>query len=271
MILLAGALALTIIVIVSLGYFAEKLAYYIPYSFESKAASSFDLSIIEKEKSDNPPAIEVENYLQKLANRLSVAQQLPDGMNITVHYVESETINAFATLGGHIVFFRGLLEKIPDENALAMVMGHEIAHIKHRHPIASMGRSVVISLAIAAVAGSTDNDTLGKILGNTGLLTALSFTREQEREADNTAIASIARLYGHTGGSKSLFEIFRSDEKKNNINVPEFFSSHPVTTDRISNIDAIAKKNSWKTMGEHTKLPYGFQPWLESTKDKSTP
>ena len=189
-------------------------------------------------------------------------------MNIKVHYIANDTVNAFATLGGHIVFFRGLLKKLPNENALAMVMAHEIAHIKHRHPISSMGRAIIISIAIAAVAGSTDNSTLGNILGDTSLLTALSFTRDQERDADNTALASLATQYGHTQGSKSLFEIFQSYEKENNISTPEFFSSHPVTKDRINNIDRLSEKQNWKNRGELTKLPGDFQSWLETDPDE---
>ena len=263
-----GAISLTFLAIITLIFFAEKFANQIPYKYEKQIADNFYLTAINDSDGNKPLSAPIELYLQNLANKLALAQQLPEGMNITVHYIADDTINAFATLGGHIVFFRGLLQKLPDENALAMVMAHEIAHIKHRHPISGMSRAIIISIAIAAVSGSTDNSTLGNMLGNTSLLTALSFTRDQERDADNTALDALANLYGHTQGSKSLFEIFQTHEKENNITTPEFFSSHPVTKDRINNIDTLSNKQNWKTTGALTNLPDEFQDWLKINEDK---
>jgi len=244
-----------------LGFFAEKLAAYIPFSVENKITSTFDLTLIGDDKSKNPHKSEIENYLQKIVDQLSITQQLPAEMKITVHYLNNETINAFATLGGHIFFYRGLLEKMPNENTLAMVLAHEIAHVKHRHPITSMSRSVILSLVMFAVIGSTENDTLGNILGNTSLITTLNFSRDMEREADNSALASIVKYYGHTEGSNTLFKIFQSYEN-NSLAPPEFFSSHPVTKNRIKNIGVLAIKNKWETTGKLTELPVEFQNWL---------
>lgn len=51
-----------------------------------------------------------------------------------------------ATPGGHVIIYRGLLEKIPNENTLVMLLGHEIGHIKLRHPVKALGKGVVIGL-----------------------------------------------------------------------------------------------------------------------------
>ncbi len=65
-------------------------------------------------------------------------------MAVTAHYVTDDTINAFATLGGHLMVYQGLMRRMPGENALANVIGHEIGHVKLRHPVSSMGRGLVI-------------------------------------------------------------------------------------------------------------------------------
>lgn len=252
-------MTLVFLSILILGYFAEKFAHYIPYSYEVSATSNFDLPFSNNEETPDPQSVEIETYLQDLADRIVKTQNLPDEMKITVHYMNNDTVNAFATLGGHIVFFRGLLEQLTSENALAMVMSHEIAHIKHRHPIASMGRAVVIGLTISVIAGSTDNNTLGNLLGDAGLLTSLTFSRDMEREADKTALQSIVSLYGHTAGTKNLFQVLQSSEAKGNIRTPEFLSSHPVTQNRIENIDKMATELNWKTTGEITALPEEFR------------
>ncbi len=268
-ILVGGVLVLLFSTILIVGFAAERLAHYIPFEVEQKITSGFNwLDIVptsgELKNNSTKASTEqdVQKYLQGLAKRITRAQNLPEGMTIAVHYNSSDTVNAFATLGGHVMFFRGLLEKLPNENALAMVMAHEIAHIKHRHPIESLGRTAVISIAIAAITGVTDNGMLGSILGDTGLLTALSFDRDQEKEADETALASLNKIYAHVGGAKALFEVFESLEADKLIHVPALFRTHPLTADRIENITQTAILNGWKADGDVTALPHNFSEWM---------
>jgi len=269
-VLVGGVLILLFSVILIVGFAAESLAHLIPFEVERKITSSFDLTETESltdhpvnaDSATNNTELELQKYLQGLARRIAIAQDLPDGMVITLHYDSSEMINAFATLGGHVILFRGLLEKLPNENALAMVVAHEIAHIKHRHPIESLGRSAVIGIAIAAITGATDNAMLGSILSDTGMLTALSFNRDQEKEADETALMSLNRLYGHIGGAKDLFEVFEALEADKLIQVPELFQTHPLTTGRIEKINQTAIQNGWKIEGDTIALPDRFSEWM---------
>jgi len=274
--LVGGVLALLFSVILIVGFAAESLAHLIPFEVERKITSNFDFTDIEslhENVANTDPVtdnaeIEIQKYLQELATRIAIAQDLPEGMVITLHYNSNDTVNAFATLGGHVIFFRGLLEKLPNENALAMVIAHEIAHIKHRHPIESLGRSAVISIAMAAITGATDNAILGSILGDTGLLTALSFNREQEKQADETALMSLQNIYGHIGGAKALFEVFETLEADQFIQVPEFFRTHPLTTERIDKIKQTAIQNGWNMEGDLIALPEKFSEWMAVNGDR---
>lgn len=186
-------------------------------------------------------------------------------MPITVHYVNDETINAFATLGGNIIFFRGILEKLPSENALAMVMSHEIAHIKHRHPIMALGRGVVIGLALSAITGASGQGLTNEILGDTGLLTSLKFGRDQEREADETGLAAVEKVYGHTYGATGLFEMF-NEISADSQTVPQFLSSHPHNDNRIADLKNLAKRNNWKTKGRLLPMPKVITKNLKSAR-----
>jgi len=262
--LLMAILLFIVLAVVSLSYTAHLLAPFIPFSAEQKMADMFaDQMNDEQLVSDDA---EVTIYLQSLADRLAMAQGLPDDMSITVHYVDDETVNAFATLGGHVFFFRGLLENIPNENALAMVMAHEIAHVKHRHPIKSLGRAVITGTAIAVVSSAAGGNIIADVLGETGLLTALKFSREQEQQSDESAMTALAHVYGHVGGANSLFEVLEA-ANPDRLQPPEFFSSHPHTDNRIESISAMASKNHWPTMGDVTPLPIEFSRWLEQTGD----
>jgi len=247
-ILLGGILAVIVVAVVIISFMAEKLAVHIPYSFEKELLSGSELFIDD----ENP---EVVTYLKNLSDKLAAYMELPDDMEITVHYMDEEIENAFATLGGHIYIYRGLMNLLPNENALSMVVAHEMAHIKHRHPVIAMGRGVVIGLFLASIAGFSGDYFVGQIVSDAGIITLLTFNRDQEREADVAALTAVAGHYGHIAGSKDLFDALLKLEKKYPLNPPEFFRTHPLSEKRIEHIRYLAKKNNWSTAGEITNIP----------------
>jgi predicted Zn-dependent protease len=240
-----------------LGYSAQYIARQIPFEMELKLSQKYKV-----DATDNP---EIQKYLQQLANKLAMAQGLEKGMTIKVHYVDDELVNAFATLGGNIIFFRGILEKLPSENALAMVMSHEIAHIKHRHPIMAMGRGIVIGLALSAITGASGQGLTNEVLGDTGLLTGLKFNRDQEQEADETGLAAVEKIYGHTYGATGLFDMFNEISEHSQV-MPQFLSSHPHNDNRIINLQDLSRINNWKTNGPLLPMPGVITRNLESPK-----
>ncbi len=228
--LAAGLIILVVFSVVVLSLMAEHLTRYIPFSLEHKAAASISKRYAD-EHPFNQQQQDIQSYLQTLANTLVVNQGLDDDMSITVHYVDDDTVNAFATLGGHVIIFKGLLQKMPHENALSMVMAHEIAHIKHRDPIVSLGRGLTVYLALSSIVGMGDNSSFEQALGQTGLLTMMSFSREQESAADREALLTLKRHYGHLKGAAALFELLQQEEEEDSAS--SFFNSHPLTKDRI--------------------------------------
>ncbi len=260
--LLAAVVLFIVVIVVSLGLAAHLLAPFIPFSAEQKMANMFVSQL--KDEHVTPDETAMTGYLQSLAERVAVAEGLPEGMTITVHYINDETVNAFATLGGHLFFFRGLLQNVPNENALAMVMAHEIAHVKYRHPIKSLGRGVITGTAIAVVSSAAGASIMSDVLGGAGLLTALKFSREQEQQSDETALQALARLYGHVAGADVLFNVLEQLHEHGG-QPPEFFSSHPQTANRIESIAAMASQHNWPTTGVITPLPPEFGDWLKQS------
>ncbi|MES9942363.1 MAG: M48 family metallopeptidase [Candidatus Thiodiazotropha sp. 6PLUC2] len=251
--LTGGVIGLIAIAVLVLGLFADRLAHHIPFEMEQKIASS---DLIE----DSEPG-PMQDYLASLAEKIITAQDLSSEMSITVHYLDEETVNAFATLGGHIFIYRGLIEKLPNENSLVMVLAHEIAHIKHRHPIRSLGRGITIGLALSMVNNSLGDMMVDQIVGNTGMLTALTFSREQERKSDETALETLISIYGNVSGADQLFEVLQASE--GSLGMPEFFSTHPLSENRIQNIRDFSKQLSANAdYVETAPLPDEFEQWL---------
>ncbi len=263
-ILTTGVLALIAIVIFLLGLSAQTIARQIPFQMELDLAKKYKV-----EPSTNP---EIQKYLQKLANRLADAQDLSKTLKtdspVTVHFFDDNIVNAFATLGGNIIIYRGLLEKLSSENALAMVMSHEIAHIKLRHPIMALGRGVVIGLAISAITGASGQGLTNDILGDAGLLTILKFGRDQEIEADKIGLAAVAKVYGHTNGTTDLFDMF-NQLSKGDQQLPQFLSSHPQNESRIKYIKQFSIDNNLTAKGKILLMPKIIRKYLESTRDQN--
>jgi predicted Zn-dependent protease len=245
--LAAALLAITVIAVVMLALLTERLAARVPFEMEQALAAQFSDRL--------PPPNGISRYLQGIADRMTAADPLPRGMRITVHFVDEPTVNAFATLGGHVVVYRGLMQAMPNENALAMVLAHEIAHVRLRHPATSMGRGMAVSLGLSVVSAGLGDGLASRALGSAGLLTELNFSREQELEADAAGLASLNALYGHVHGADVLFQRMAELMSADELRVPAFFSTHPLDEERIYAIQDRAARKRWATEGDLTPFP----------------
>lgn len=203
---------------------------------------------------------ELENYLQSVADRVSKALDLEQSMPITLHYSDENVVNAFATIGGHVYFFKGLLSLLPHENALAMLVAHEYSHVTLRHPAKGLGGGLALSIGTSMIGLSSENSlfSLGTRLTSTG------FSRNMESEADQSALAAVFEMYGHVDGASALFELFMSQRQANSgAQWEKFVSTHPLDQDRIDQISQLAQENGWLEVGDLTPLPDKYADWLQ--------
>lgn len=251
--LAAGGLASLVAVVAALAIAAEWLAPRIPYRYEARLAEKLDLAPAPT----SGEARRVQAELQALADRLVARMALPAGMQVRVGYREQGIVNAYATLGGRTVFFRGLLARLDSEDALAMVIAHELAHLKLRHPAAALGRGAAVGIVLSVLSADLGRSAAGA-LGHAGLLTVFSFNREQERAADEEALRVLAAEYGHVGGAIDLFDAFaRLPGARREQNTPaiEFLRTHPLTASRIAAVGKWAERNGAALDGARRPLP----------------
>ena len=257
--ILVFGLAAVIVVITSLlALSADILVQYIPLEKEHEWFSNkiLDENVPEPRVEASLQA-EVERQLQQLVEQLRQTGK-PD-FRFTVNLLDSEVPNAFVIPGGRIFVTSGLLGSVVSENGLAMVLAHEMGHQYHRHPLRSLGRGVVISLALMAVSGIDNNTLVESFVGSTAVLTTLGFNREQEREADSLAIELLKRHYGHASGSTEFFESMKQQPEADS-DLPEFFSTHPGIDERIE----LLRDYSQRSSGDKTPLPAVIHQYLES-------
>ena len=151
--------------------------------------------------------------------------------------------NAWCMPGGKIAVYTGMLDITKNENGLAAVMGHEIAHAVAKHSVERASRGMVINVGtqvIDIVSGgklSTINRTTGQ--NTVGLLSQLGimnpFSRKQETEADYLGLI-FSSLSGYD--IREASKIWERMQKENKGKEPaEFMSTHPSSANRIKKIN----------------------------------
>jgi Zn-dependent protease with chaperone function len=197
-----------------------------------------------------------EAALQALAARVAAVMDLPPGMTLVVGLDPSLQLNAFATLGGRVRVFQGLLDALDSEDALAALLAHEIAHVRERHVAANAGRGLALTLALGLLSADAGAAAARAVLGQATQLALLSYSRDQEAEADSAALAAVVALYGHGGGVQALFQTLgRSMADRPGGEGPALLRSHPKTAERLSALRQQAVARDWAPDGPLSPLP----------------
>lgn len=167
---------------------------------------------------------------------------------------DRKTINAFALPGGQVFITMALLQKLPNEDAVAGVLGHEIGHVLARHSLQQMAKSDFYSgLINAAVVASSDGTSNHAQIGQmVGQVITTRYGREHESESDRIGIQLMLEAGYKPEELLSVMEVL-ADSMKGGQRPPELLSSHPFPETRARQIEeyiAFFRKNGaeaeWK-------------------------
>ena len=151
-------------------------------------------------------------------------------------------VNAWCMPGGKIAVFTGLLKITKNEDALSIVMGHEIAHAVARHSVERASQAMTLNLGTAVAdifLGGAISRTRNTVGQNTGLdifqLGIMNpFGRKQETEADYLGLIFSSLAGYDIRESVNLWK--RMAEKNKGKEPPVFLSTHPSSKKRIENL-----------------------------------
>ena len=188
---------------------------------------------------------EVVEYVQSLGQRL--ASQAHEGSHrFTFFVVRDADINAFALPGGFIGVHAGLVSATRNENELAGVIGHEIAHVTQRHiarSVQNAGRTNLASAAAvlaAILVGTATGMPADAMMGSVSAAQSLAiqqqinFTRANEAEADRVGIRVVNAAGFDPLGMPDFFETLQQRMGLAAAAVPPMLQTHPVTSERIA-------------------------------------
>jgi beta-barrel assembly-enhancing protease len=228
--LTSGVIAAVLLLILVASLLSDYLVRFIPVEKENEWLSGHVMRQSDDDEPVSPERQALEAYLQTLVVQLGDDEHR--NYIFTTRVIEEPTPNAFVMPGGHIFVTSGLLSMVSSENALAMVLGHEMAHQYHRDPIRSLGRGIVIVLALVAISGAEAGDLVQSFIANAANIGQLAYSREQEADADETGVELVMRHYGH---AQDVSEFFRAldDSRVYDSHTPFFLRTHPGTAKRI--------------------------------------
>lgn len=184
---------------------------------------------------------EVRVYIERLGTTIA---RNADPRNLEYHFfvVNSDVVNAFALPGGFVYVNRGLIEKARTMSELAGVMGHEIGHVVARHSIEQMQKAQAANLGLNVgyiLLGRPPTEAERIAIEVGGGLAFMKFGRDDEQEADSLAVGFLAKSGIDPQGLPRMFEVLLQEREKKPGLLESWFSSHPLTEDRIRETDRI--------------------------------
>jgi predicted Zn-dependent protease len=247
LIVLAAGTVLFVVVIILAILTADKWLTLISHESEHQFIEPYIEWTDENLLSTTDPVLQ--QYIETLAFEIAEEFDLDDSLQLEVRVIKGGPVNAFAMLGGYLFVFEDLISSLDNENSLAMVLAHEIAHARNRDPLLGAGRGILLQLSISTLSGGgIDPNTIN--LGSDLMLN--TYSREQERKADRLALAALQRRYQHVGGATGLFDLLR--DTNGSADTVEILSTHPDLNQRILSIEQMARDNNWPG-GETTPFP----------------
>jgi predicted Zn-dependent protease len=182
----------------------------------------------------------VRTYVDLLKDRLCSSNGIPD-TSIRIHILVRDDINAFALPDRHLVVYTGLIRYCSSPDELSGVLAHEIAHMEHNHVMKKLVKEVGLAMLLAMAGGESSGEIGRQVVK---LLSSSAFDREQESEADRSAVHMMATADIDPEHLASF--LFRLSQEK--LIMPrnlEWLSTHPNAQDRSAEILRLRKQESY--------------------------
>ncbi len=183
--------------------------------------------------------------IKNIGNKIAIAAQRKD-FDWEFNLVEDAQINAFCLPGGKVVVYTGILDLAKNDDQLATVMSHEIAHALARHGAERMshqqiseGVQTLGNILVGATAPEYTNAFNMAYGYGTQLGVMLPYSRSHEYEADEIGVHLMQKAGYNIHEAVNFWENMKS--KKGTAKI-EFFSTHPTDEHRIQRISEVVEK-----------------------------
>jgi predicted Zn-dependent protease len=197
--------------------------------------------------------------------------------------VRDRSVNAFALPGGYVGMHLGLIAITGTPDELASVLAHELAHITRRHIARSVAASsrastlglagMLLGLLVASRAANTDLAQAAILGGQAAMAQAqLNFSRDMEREADRSGLATMAGAGFSPAGMPAMFGKLDGASRLNDSGSFPYLRSHPLTVERIGEARQLVQASGGALLPPAPPLLHGLmQARARALMDPATP
>ncbi len=234
---LAAVVSVLVLALYGVPLAADRLAPLVPNSLERRLGEAVDKQVRFALGGKVCTNREGQAAFAALVGKLQRASGIDDSLNAQV--ISTGIANAFALPGGKIYLTNGLLQKAQGVDEIAGIIAHELGHVRNRdslrHLIQAGGTSFLAGLLFGDVIGG------GAVIFATQSLLNASYSREAERNADASAIATL-RALGRSPKPAGVLLLRVTGTQANRGS--DILASHPLTEERLA---AMAKADGPNT------------------------
>ena len=200
---------------------------------------------------------ELSAYVDEVARRVLAESHMrrPDTpqkfreTEFTFRVLDSPIVNAFALPAGYIYVSRGLVAHLNNEAQLAMVLGHEIAHVAARHASQRAARQQLTQIGLLggavlgqSVMGGEAGSQILNLGGTAAQLISLSYSRDHERESDALGVEYAALAGYEASEGAAFFTALERQREQSGQSLPTWQSSHPDPGNREQRVRELAQE-----------------------------
>lgn len=177
------------------------------------------------------PSKQIQNYVNLVGRHIADQSERPD-LPWTFGVIDADTVNAFAAPGGYVLISKGLYDLLQTEDELAAVLGHEIAHILHKHHFNVIKKQSVVQMGVQA-AGEKNNKQLAQAATSmTGKMLARGLDKSAEYEADRDGIVLAARAGYDASAMLNVLDSLALHGQRDRTALSHMLATHPAPETR---------------------------------------
>lgn len=189
--------------------------------------------------------VEVTSYVSRIGQR--VASALNDStFQYQFSVVRDPRINAFAVPGGFVYVHGGMLTRATNDDEIAGVLGHEIAHVNAHHLARQQEATQLLNYAtLLGVLLSAVQPAIGAGAVAASTAAQLQYRREFEQEADYLGARYMRQAGYDPHGMLDFFKKMLDEQRTTPSFAPPYLLSHPLTDTRLTNLEAVLRTHQW--------------------------
>jgi|SRR3989339_24737 len=175
------------------------------------------------------------DYVQNIVNQIIQSPKI-EYRGVFVYQIKiirkDNVVNAFATPGGYVYVYTGLLKFVDNEATLAGILAHEVAHAEKRHSTKRMTKAYGVQFLLDLILGNNP-DQYAELAANLFAgLALLKNSRDDEYEADEFSFKYLQSTIWYPGAMKYFFQ--KVSDNSSGSFLEELLSTHPLNENRIA-------------------------------------